>query len=330
MRRKLQVFVSSTFTDLISERQAAVSAILKAGHIPAGMELFTAGDKSQMETIKRWIDESDAYMLILGGRYGSVEPVSGVSYTELEYDYAVEQRKPLFSVVIDERYLDFKVKDFGKSILETENPKQLNQFREKVLSKISSFFSSDSDIKLCVHESLADFRDNPDLKGWISASDYEDAKPLHDEISRLKLEIEILKKDGNIAPVITSDSKNTYKFDEIIKYLWDTKVNIPDYLKEEAKCDELSAYELFINNKDTLITGVDNSSGIGDVEKFFYFNLAPKLILHELMANEKVAGTQYRRSYVTQKGLAVLAEIDRMSSAKKSPAPAKSTDKDAK
>lgn len=40
MNRKFQVFISSTFTDLIEERQAAVSAILTAGHIPAGMELF--------------------------------------------------------------------------------------------------------------------------------------------------------------------------------------------------------------------------------------------------------------------------------------------------
>jgi hypothetical protein len=52
MKRKLQVFVSSTYSDLLPERQAAVAAILKAGHIPAGMELFTAADKSQMATIK--------------------------------------------------------------------------------------------------------------------------------------------------------------------------------------------------------------------------------------------------------------------------------------
>ena len=100
MKRRLQVFVSSTFVDLISERQAAVSAILKAGHIPAGMELFTAGDRSQMDTIKQWIDESDVYLLILGGRYGSVEPSSGISYTELEFDYALQQKKPLFAVVV--------------------------------------------------------------------------------------------------------------------------------------------------------------------------------------------------------------------------------------
>ena len=47
MNKKLQVFVSSTYTDLIEERQAAVEAILDAGHIPAGMELFKAGNESQ-------------------------------------------------------------------------------------------------------------------------------------------------------------------------------------------------------------------------------------------------------------------------------------------
>lgn len=58
-RRRLQVFISSTYTDLKAERQAAVEAILAAGHIPAGMELFAAGSSSQLDTIKRWIDGSD-------------------------------------------------------------------------------------------------------------------------------------------------------------------------------------------------------------------------------------------------------------------------------
>src|ERR1051325_9754475 len=101
-KKKLQVFVSSTYTDLREERQAAVEAILTAGHIPAGMELFAAGDESQMNVIKRWIDESDGYLLFLGGRYGILEPNSRKSYIHLEYDYAVERGKPLFAVVIEE------------------------------------------------------------------------------------------------------------------------------------------------------------------------------------------------------------------------------------
>ena len=35
MKKKYQIFISSTYTDLQEERQAAVQAILEAGHIPA-------------------------------------------------------------------------------------------------------------------------------------------------------------------------------------------------------------------------------------------------------------------------------------------------------
>jgi hypothetical protein len=109
-RKRLQVFVSSTYTDLKEERQAAVSAILTAEHIPAGMELFTAGDESQMDVIKQWIDESDVYLLILGGRYGTIEPKSGKSYTQLEYEYAVDKGMPLFACVINESIIDDRVR----------------------------------------------------------------------------------------------------------------------------------------------------------------------------------------------------------------------------
>ncbi|MGP8291979.1 DUF4062 domain-containing protein, partial [Vreelandella zhanjiangensis] len=105
VRKRLQVFVSSTFTDLVEQRQAAVEAILTAGHIPAGMELFTAGDESQMDVIRQWIDESDIYLIIVGGRYGSVDPKTQKSYTQLEYEYAVESDKPIFACVINESAL---------------------------------------------------------------------------------------------------------------------------------------------------------------------------------------------------------------------------------
>ncbi len=100
MNKKLQVFVSSTYTDLQEERQAAVQAILDADHIPASMELFKAGNESQLKTIYKWIDESNVYMLILGGRYGTIEENSGKSYTHLEYEYALSKNIPVFAIVI--------------------------------------------------------------------------------------------------------------------------------------------------------------------------------------------------------------------------------------
>ena len=113
MNKKLQVFVSSTYTDLIEERQAAVEAILDAGHIPAGMELFKADNESQLKTIYKWIDESDVYMLILGGRYGSIESKSGKSYTQLEYEYALNRNIPVFAVVLSKDFLTSKINSLG-------------------------------------------------------------------------------------------------------------------------------------------------------------------------------------------------------------------------
>jgi len=53
------------------------------------MELFAAQNKPQMEAIRTWIEESDILCLILGARYGSIEPVTNKSYVECEYDYAM-------------------------------------------------------------------------------------------------------------------------------------------------------------------------------------------------------------------------------------------------
>lgn len=155
VRKRLQVFVSSTYTDLITERQAAVEAILTAGHIPAGMEWFASGDESQMEVVNQWIDESDVFLLILGGRYGSTEPKTGKSYTQLEYEYALERGKPSFACVITKSALDTRVKTHGLSIIDVDHQLELNSFRALVLSKQSSFWDDCKDIKIAISGSLS-------------------------------------------------------------------------------------------------------------------------------------------------------------------------------
>ena len=137
MNKKLQVFVSSTYNDLKEERQAAVEAILDAGHIPAGMELFKAGNESQLKTIYKWIDESDVYMLILGGRYGSIEAKSGKSYTQLEYEYALSKDIPVFAVVLSNLFLAQKITNLGlKNATEQIAPDKYQTFKALVMSKI--------------------------------------------------------------------------------------------------------------------------------------------------------------------------------------------------
>lgn len=71
--------------------------------IPAGMEAFVATDVEQFEVIKKVIDLCDYYILIIGQRYGSINPDTGISYTEMEYDYAIKNKIPVLVFVLDEQ-----------------------------------------------------------------------------------------------------------------------------------------------------------------------------------------------------------------------------------
>ena len=90
MDKRYQVFVSSTFADLQDERQKVIQTVMEMDCIPSGMEIFPAADEEQWEFIKKVIDDCDYYLLIIGGRYGSVTD-DGISYTQKEYEYAAEK-----------------------------------------------------------------------------------------------------------------------------------------------------------------------------------------------------------------------------------------------
>lgn len=96
---KYQVFVSSTYIDLHEEREAVVWKVLTARHIPVGMETFAASHDRGWATIQRVLDETDYYVLIIAGRYGYVDPATGKSWTQLEYEYARERGIPVLAFI---------------------------------------------------------------------------------------------------------------------------------------------------------------------------------------------------------------------------------------
>jgi len=215
IRKRLQVFVSSTYSDLIDERQAAVEAILSHGHIPAGMELFTSGDESQMDVIKQWIDESDVYLLILGGRYGSIESKTGKSYTHLEYEHAIATGKPYFACVAKEQAQENRVKIHGTSVIEKDNPQKLKEFRQLVESKIRKEWEDTKDIKIIVGETLGTFSRKEDLVGWIRADQITANPAVAEEIARLSKENEQLRSQiANSSP--TEELINGLSFAELV------------------------------------------------------------------------------------------------------------------
>ncbi|MEL5588373.1 DUF4062 domain-containing protein [Serratia ureilytica] len=314
MRKRLQVFISSTFTDLIEERQAAVSAILKNGDIPAGMELFTASDKSQWDIIKRWIDESDVYILILGGRYGSIEPESGLSYTELEYNYALETNKPLFSIVIHDHALENKFKTHGSSVMEKDNRTLYSEFKKKVTSNMVCFFEDIKDIKLAVMESLPKIASERTLTGWISGSDAPDTSKLTSELTKLNEENRKLRKEKETLELKlkrASTHSDEDEFNEIDKDFAKTKLLLDAEafsLKEDSERDLIS---IVTSIKESLVSGFTTSSSQHESVNFIVDNVIPVLVTYGLAEYEKMAGTRVRRIVMTTKGLNYLRHLNR-------------------
>lgn len=99
MNKKYQIFISSTYVDLIEERRAVQETILSMYNIPIGMEMFSADDEEQWETIKDTIQSSDYYVVIIGHKCGSITK-EGISYTRKEYEYARSLGIPILGFII--------------------------------------------------------------------------------------------------------------------------------------------------------------------------------------------------------------------------------------
>jgi hypothetical protein len=167
MDPRYQIFTSSTFRDLIPERQVAMDAILELGHFPAGMEAFPAASVSPWDLIQRIIAESDYYVLIVAGKYGSIDPATGVGYTEQEYDFAFNMGIPTLAFL----HKDPMQLAGDKLELDPGARQKLDEFRKKVAKRHCNFWTSPQDLKSAVMLGLVhEMRRNPRV-GWIRADE---------------------------------------------------------------------------------------------------------------------------------------------------------------
>jgi len=295
MKKKYQVFISSTYSDLKSERQSAVEAVLRAGHIPAGMELFSAGNESQLEIIKRWIGDSDIYMLLLGGRYGSIEPKSKLSYTEVEYRYALELDKPVFALVIEDAALNKKVKSNGKDVLELDHTDKFKEFKNFVLTKICRFYKDTTEIKLGVMESLLDIQSRFILDGWVKSNEMPDVNGLLVEINNLREQNKNLNEASKSIKVQKSPATGVNKFgdfsfEELKKLLMNERLVMPAYITQSGTAIQSDVFKVFIAQSSTFALGISNSPfGMTESAKYFLRNVIPSLMTFDLV--EKVKGS---------------------------------------
>ncbi|KKE80962.1 DUF4062 domain-containing protein [Pseudoalteromonas luteoviolacea] len=192
MDKRFQIFISSTFVDLIEERQAVLKSILEMDHMPAGMELFPAADDTAWNLIRDVIDASDYYVLIIGGRYGSLDE-EGLSYTEKEYRYAVATKKAVIPL------LHQNPDNLPRDKTETDELawKKLKSFREEVENKHTCVYWSNADeLKSKVIIGLTSTVKRSPAIGWVRADNVpseatiKEVLSLKQKISELESELE--------------------------------------------------------------------------------------------------------------------------------------------
>lgn len=184
---KYQIFVSSTYADLVDERRSVIEAVLNLGHIPVGMEAFQASDDTQWDYIKRRIDDSDYYVLIVAERYGS--ELKGKSYTQMEYEYAVAQGVPTVAFLLE----GGARKTWAAEKVEFEKKAKLERFRKLCEKKLVKYWRNKDDLAGKVAMAISELTRQKPRTGWVRA-DKLPSKDVLNEIAQLSEERRALQQ----------------------------------------------------------------------------------------------------------------------------------------
>jgi predicted transcriptional regulator len=232
MDKKYQVFVSSTYEDLKEHRDQAVKTILRMGHLPVGMEMFNAADSTQWEIIKRHIDNSDYYIVVLAYRYGSIDPEDGISYTEKEYNYALEKGVPCLGFVIDSN-----ISWPPSLVAKGDDIAKLDAFKAKIKSRMVSFWTSSDNLALHISAALSEVFNTKPRIGWVRSNEVMTSPIVAEELSRLS------KKNEELTAQLAVSHKDLDETGQLLSLLKNDKIEIVDYPENE----EITLLDVFLS-----------------------------------------------------------------------------------
>lgn len=254
MEKKYQIFISSTFKDLKNARLKVRDAILSMYHFPVGMEMFGALDEDQWEVIKRDIDASDYYVLIIGKMFGSEVPGEGISYTQKEYRYAVEQGIPVLAFLMKDDA------DVPKTYQETDKDRidKLKAFRKEVeTGRVVSFWSNPDELAGQVVSSLSRQIVRKQRPGWIRSSEF-DIEKSHAELLELTEKVRELEAENADLRKITGEKREPKLKVELfqpVRFEIADPEPVPDYLRKAA--DEGKTYKVMVGEHEAAELAAD-------------------------------------------------------------------------
>lgn len=188
---------------MIDERKKVSEAVAKAGFVAEGMEIFPASSQKQMDFIQRVIDRCDYYILIIGGRYGSLDH-DGLSYTEKEFLYAKKRGIPILAFVIKSTD-DLPAKKIEPA---SERLEKFERFKNSLTREtMVDFWSNPDELSMKAVAALAQARNLHEGTGWIRGD--QAAK------TNILSEINELRKENSKLKNKLADAKPSEIFDDI-------------------------------------------------------------------------------------------------------------------
>lgn len=151
MTERKIAMISSTAQDLPKHREEVRKACLRAGFEPLEMmEHLTAENRNAVETSLRMVEEADVFLGILAYRYGTVPRGYDISITEMEFNRALDLRKPMLFFFIHEDHPVVK-----KDVDTGAAAEKLQVLKDRIgEARVAAFFKSPDDIRSHVVEAL--------------------------------------------------------------------------------------------------------------------------------------------------------------------------------
>jgi hypothetical protein len=195
MHQKYTFFISSTFSDLIEERQVVAAHILDIDEIPIGMEQFGSIDVAQWLHITRLIDTCDYLILIIAGRYGQIDASAQdkLSFTHKEFRYARDNGIPVIAI------LHSAPEQLPSTKCESDPiaKQRLQEFREEVKSgRLVSFYKDDRELLRRIAAGISKAKAMFQRPGWIRNVDLLQTVDVREHIDMLQNKLKISKNEN--------------------------------------------------------------------------------------------------------------------------------------
>jgi hypothetical protein len=173
----LKPFLSSTFLDLVEERQAVLDALRKRRLLTLAMEDFLAAARPPLEVALENLRNSDVMVLVIGFKAGSLLPDgSGSTYTSAEYEEFLRLGKEPLVFIKQKKGRGQRFPSWRNEERDPYKRKALDEFKARVCERWKpDYFTTPDGLALAVILALDDWEDRGrpgDRKTFASTAEY--------------------------------------------------------------------------------------------------------------------------------------------------------------